>query len=124
MNRMLIALATLALASWSFPGSGFAADKAVKLPPPTQDVHATAGTETAVFAGGCFWGVQAVFQHTKGVLNAVSGYAGGDKSTAHYELVNSGRTGPAPPPLPKCCSPCCLQPGQRLLLRRGSSSTA
>jgi peptide-methionine (S)-S-oxide reductase len=92
---MLIALATLALASWSFPGSGFAADKAVKLPPPTQDVHATAGTETAVFAGGCFWGVQAVFQHTKGVLNAVSGYAGGDKSTAHYELVGSGRTGHA-----------------------------
>jgi peptide-methionine (S)-S-oxide reductase len=95
MNRMLIAVAALALASWSFPGNGFAADKAVKLPPPTQDLHGTAATETAVFAGGCFWGVQAVFQHTKGVLNAVSGYAGGDKSTAHYELVGSGRTGHA-----------------------------
>jgi peptide-methionine (S)-S-oxide reductase len=91
MNRMLMALAALAIA-W---GSGLAADKAVKLPPPTQDLHRIAGTETAVFAGGCFWGVQAVFQHTRGVLNAVSGYAGGDKSSAHYEQVGSGRTGHA-----------------------------
>ncbi len=95
MNRTLIAIAALALASWGFLGSGVAAEKAVKLPPPTQDVRGTAATETAVFAGGCFWGVQAVFQHTKGVLNAVSGYAGGEKGTAHYELVGSGRTGHA-----------------------------
>ncbi|HET8747715.1 MAG TPA: peptide-methionine (S)-S-oxide reductase MsrA [Ramlibacter sp.] len=92
---MLIAAAALAIASWSFLGSGFADEKAVKLPPPAQDVHATAATETAVFAGGCFWGVQAVFQHTKGVLNAVSGYAGGEQNTAHYEMVGSGRTGHA-----------------------------
>jgi peptide-methionine (S)-S-oxide reductase len=90
MNRMLIAAAALAVASCSF-----AAEKAVKLPPPAQDVHATAPTETAVFAGGCFWGVQAVFQHTKGVLNAVSGYAGGEPRTAHYEVVSTGRTGHA-----------------------------
>jgi peptide-methionine (S)-S-oxide reductase len=95
MNRMLIAAAALAIASWSLLGSGFAAEKAVNLPPPTQDVHATAATETAVFAGGCFWGVQAVFQHTKGVLNAVSGYAGGDQRTARYDLVGTGRTGHA-----------------------------
>jgi len=95
MNRTLIAVAALVLASWSFLGHAVAADKAVKLPPPTEDVHGTAPTETAVFAGGCFWGVQAVFQHTKGVLSAVSGYAGGDGSTAHYELVGSGRTGHA-----------------------------
>jgi peptide-methionine (S)-S-oxide reductase len=95
MNRMLIAAAVLAMAGWSLLGSGIAAEKAVKLPPPTQDVHATAATETAVFAGGCFWGVQAVFQHTRGVLNAVSGYAGGDQGTARYEQVGSGRTGHA-----------------------------
>ncbi len=95
MNRILIAMAALALASWSFVGSGFAAEKAVKLPPPAEDVRGTAATETAVFAGGCFWGVQAVFQHTRGVLSAVSGYAGGDKGTAHYETVGSGRTGHA-----------------------------
>ncbi|HEX7891672.1 MAG TPA: peptide-methionine (S)-S-oxide reductase MsrA [Ramlibacter sp.] len=92
---MLIAAVALAIAGWSLPGSGFAAGKAVKLPAPTQDVHATAATETAVFAGGCFWGVQAVFQHTRGVLNAVSGYAGGDQGTARYEQVGSGRTGHA-----------------------------
>jgi peptide-methionine (S)-S-oxide reductase len=95
MNRMLIAAAALAIASGSLLGSGFAGEKAVKLPPPTQDAHATAATETAVFAGGCFWGVQAVFQHTRGVLNAVSGYAGGEQRTARYELVGTGRTGHA-----------------------------
>ena len=95
MNRILITAAALAIASWSLLGSGFAAEKAVNLPPPTQDVRATAATETAVFAGGCFWGVQAVFQHTKGVLNAVSGYAGGDQRTASYGLVGTGRTGHA-----------------------------
>jgi peptide-methionine (S)-S-oxide reductase len=54
-----------------------------------------AATETTVFAGGCFWGVQAVFQHVTGVTNAVSGYAGGDKNSARYETVSSGRTGHA-----------------------------
>ncbi|EBV3600199.1 peptide-methionine (S)-S-oxide reductase, partial [Salmonella enterica subsp. enterica serovar Virchow] len=54
-----------------------------------------APTETAVFAGGCFWGVQGVFQHTKGVTNAVSGYAGGDAKTAVYEIVGLGWTGHA-----------------------------
>ena len=95
MNRILIAAATLAFAGWSFLGSGAAAEQVVKLPPPAQDATRTAPTETAVFAGGCFWGVQAVFQHTRGVLGAVSGYAGGDKRNAKYELVGSGRTGHA-----------------------------
>ena len=55
-----------------------------------------AGTEQSiVLAGGCFWGVQAVFQHTKGVKQAISGYAGGDASTAQYETVSTGRTGHA-----------------------------
>jgi peptide-methionine (S)-S-oxide reductase len=95
MNRTLIAATAIALAAWAFLSSGIAAEKAVKLPPPAQDLVATAPTETAVFAGGCFWGVQAVFQHTRGVLNAVSGYAGGDAGSARYELVGSGRTGHA-----------------------------
>ena len=94
MNRTLIAATAMALAGWAFLSSA-SAEKAVKLPPPAQDLVATAPTETAVFAGGCFWGVQAVFQHTRGVLNAVSGYAGGDAASARYELVGSGRTGHA-----------------------------
>lgn len=51
--------------------------------------------QTAVFAGGCFWGVDAVFKHVKGVSVVVSGYAGGDAATAHYELVSAGNTGHA-----------------------------
>jgi peptide-methionine (S)-S-oxide reductase len=66
------------------------------LPPPTQDVAASsAATQTAVFAGGCFWGVEAVFRHTKGVKSAVSGYAGGPAGSATYESVSTGRTGHA-----------------------------
>ena len=61
----------------------------------TSRLPADAGPQTVVLAGGCFWGVQAVFQHTKGVTSAVSGYAGGEKTTAHYEMVGSGRTGHA-----------------------------
>jgi peptide-methionine (S)-S-oxide reductase len=74
-----------------------AAEPAVVIPAPTLDAAAPAGAaaQTIVLAGGCFWGVQAVFQHTKGVTAAVSGYAGGDKQTAHYEMVGSGRTGHA-----------------------------
>jgi peptide-methionine (S)-S-oxide reductase len=51
--------------------------------------------QTAVFAGGCFWGVDAVFKHVKGVLNVESGYAGGNAATAHYEMVSEGNTGHA-----------------------------
>ena len=74
-----------------------AAEPAVVIPAPALDATAppSGGTQTVVLAGGCFWGVQAVFQHTKGVTSAVSGYAGGEKQTAHYETVCSGRTGHA-----------------------------
>src|SRR5438067_13720875 len=51
--------------------------------------------QVAVFSGGCFWGIQAVFQHVKGVTNAVSGYAGGDAGSAHYDRVSEGNTGHA-----------------------------
>jgi peptide-methionine (S)-S-oxide reductase len=72
------------------------AEEARNVPTPTVDEQ-TAGktSETAVIAGGCFWGVQGVFQHVAGVTNAVSGYAGGDKSTAHYDMTSEGNTGHA-----------------------------
>jgi peptide-methionine (S)-S-oxide reductase len=67
------------------------------LPAPAVDepLAQAKGQETAVLSGGCFWGIQAVFQHVKGVTTATSGYAGGDASTAHYEIVSSGATGHA-----------------------------
>ena len=92
----LVAAATVALTCLHFM-SAANAESSVTLPAPAFDapVASHPGRETAVFAGGCFWGVQAVFQHTKGVLNAVSGYAGGQKNTADYQLVSGGDTGHA-----------------------------
>jgi peptide-methionine (S)-S-oxide reductase len=72
-----------------------AAEDAVVIPAPAADLPASDGTQTVVVAGGCFWGVQGVFQHTAGVVNAVSGYAGGSKSTAEYDVVSTGTTGHA-----------------------------
>jgi peptide-methionine (S)-S-oxide reductase len=72
-----------------------AAEDAVVIPPPSQGRLNGEGMQTAVLAGGCFWGVQGVFQHTKGVINAVSGYAGGVKENAEYDKVGTGRTGHA-----------------------------
>jgi len=66
------------------------------VPAPELDLPgAAAVTEVAVFAGGCFWGVQGVYQHTRGVISAVSGYAGGEQRTADYERVGTGTTGHA-----------------------------
>ena len=77
-------------------GMAGAAEPSVVIPAPALDEPAAGRhTETAVFAGGCFWGVQGVFQHVKGVTNAVSGYSGGDKKTAEYEVVSGGQTGHA-----------------------------
>ena len=101
MNKKLFATGAIAVAVLTYMSGGMgvlaAEEMAVKLPAPTIDtpVATQAARETAVFAGGCFWGVQAVFQHTQGVLNAVSGYAGGDKATASYNMIGSGRTGHA-----------------------------
>ena len=73
-----------------------AAEEARALPAPAVDEPApTSASEVAVFAGGCFWGVQGVFQHVKGVTSAVSGYSGGEKGTAQYETVSTGSTGHA-----------------------------
>src|SRR5581483_11425009 len=62
---------------------------------PAADVPASDGVQTVVLSGGCFWGVQGVFQHTAGVVSAVSGYSGGSKANAQYELVSTGTTGHA-----------------------------
>lgn len=74
--------------------AGFAGTKTVALPSPKLDttVATAKGDQVAVFAGGCFWGVEAVFEHVKGVKQATSGYAGGSKATANYALVGSGAT--------------------------------
>jgi peptide-methionine (S)-S-oxide reductase len=67
------------------------------IPAPAIDapLAKSGGQRVAVVAGGCFWGIQAVYQHTKGVASAVSGYAGGTADTAHYEIVGTGQTGHA-----------------------------
>jgi peptide-methionine (S)-S-oxide reductase len=72
-----------------------AAPARAEFPEPPVDPPAGAGMRTAVFAGGCFWGVEAVFERLKGVREAVSGYSGGEAKTAHYEVVGTGRTGHA-----------------------------
>ena len=88
------AIGALAIAAFAVAPSR-AAEEAVIIPAPTTDVQPASGIQTAVIAGGCFWGVQGVFQHTAGVVNAVSGYAGGSKATADYNMVSMGTTGHA-----------------------------
>ena len=94
MSRIILSLAAV-LAFWSVTAG--AAERTMLAPPPAEDEAAGAApaSETLVLAGGCFWGVQAVFQHVTGVTRAVSGYAGGTKDTAEYETVSSGHTGHA-----------------------------
>jgi peptide-methionine (S)-S-oxide reductase len=62
------------------------------IPDPKNNVSVVTGSQTAVFAGGCFWGVEAVFEHVKGVSDVVSGFSGGEKSTASYDEVSDGKT--------------------------------
>ena len=90
---VITVLVLAALAMKSYPA---AAEGAHALPPPAIDAPPGQATSAVVvLAGGCFWGVQGVFQHVKGVTSAVSGYAGGDKRAASYEIVSSGTTGHA-----------------------------
>lgn len=93
----LIAAAFLGTPGGRFVPVAQAAERAVALPAPVVDETAAPGSasEEAVLAGGCFWGVQGVFQHVKGVTSAVSGYAGGEARTADYETVSTGTTGHA-----------------------------
>jgi peptide-methionine (S)-S-oxide reductase len=91
LSLMLVALTAIAVPAC------FASSSNSAIPSPAVDNSIAAATsqETAVLAGGCFWGVQAVFQHLKGVITATSGYSGGSAKTAQYELVSTGDTGHA-----------------------------
>ncbi|MFP5263048.1 MAG: peptide-methionine (S)-S-oxide reductase MsrA [Blastocatellia bacterium] len=95
MTRFLFRSLALFLAAATLACN--AATAAVVIPDPVIDapLAAVKGEQTAVIAGGCFWGVQAVFKHVKGVKDSVSGYAGGSANTAHYEMVGTGKTGHA-----------------------------
>jgi peptide-methionine (S)-S-oxide reductase len=96
LSRLTLAAAAGALAlTTALVAPTFAAEEAVIIPAPAMDAPASGGIQTAVIAGGCFWGVQGVFQHTAGVVNAVSGYAGGPKNAANYTAVSTGSTGHA-----------------------------
>jgi len=88
---ILVAMLAVVVACNAKAGAGAA------VPPPALDAPraATPGQQTAVVAGGCFWGIQAVFQHVKGVISATSGYSGGSAKTAQYEVVSTGETGHA-----------------------------
>jgi peptide-methionine (S)-S-oxide reductase len=93
----LVPVAVLALVIAALSGPRSSAEEAHAIPAPALDepTASTAGTEVAVLAGGCFWGVQGVFQHVDGVIDAVSGYTGGARDTAQYQLVGTGSTGHA-----------------------------
>jgi len=97
MNKWLAAtgLALGALLLWQFPARSQEETQRVPAPAVDEPAAAAGSSEQAVLSGGCFWGVQGVFQHVKGVTRAVSGYAGGSQATAQYETVSSGRTGHA-----------------------------
>jgi peptide-methionine (S)-S-oxide reductase len=92
-SAAVVVAAALGLA---LPFAAVGADSTRLLPVPVVDVKpAGSGLQTAVFAGGCFWGIQGVFEHVKGVTQAVSGYAGGDVANPGYEQVSTGETGHA-----------------------------
>src|ERR1700693_626151 len=93
VSRPLLAIAF----ALSLSGCSVNAATTTPIPAPTADVAraAAAGRQTAVFAGGCFWGTQSVFEHVKGVVKVTAGYAGGAASTATYDQVSSETTGHA-----------------------------
>src|SRR5262245_8568319 len=95
-RRTLLAVSLVLVAAGGLAALPGAAEEGRALPPPTENgANAAATSEVAILAGGCFWGVQGVFQHVNGVTNAVSGYAGGEQKTARYDVVTSGTTGHA-----------------------------
>jgi peptide-methionine (S)-S-oxide reductase len=89
---LIVFVSLLAVFAWKAKASS-----SVTLPPAALDASrsATSGQQTAVISGGCFWGIQAVFQHVRGVISATSGYTGGSAETAEYETVSTGETGHA-----------------------------
>ena len=97
MHRMFLAVSLFGAVLAVSPYPGAAAEPVVLAPAPAVDAPLAKahGTETAILSGGCFWGMQAVFQHVKGVTEALSGYTGGAAGTAHYDDVSTGTTGQA-----------------------------
>jgi peptide-methionine (S)-S-oxide reductase len=98
VSRCSIAVIVAWISLVTFAGCGAAGAKAkVALPNPTVDdsLAAAKGQQTAVLAGGCFWGIQLVFEHVKGVQHVTAGYSGGSAKTAEYEIVSTGTTGHA-----------------------------
>ncbi len=95
MSRSFLALAFASMTALSVLGCARADETAKPLPAPALDTPAAGTSETAVLAGGCFWGMQGVFQHVKGVTQGWAGYSGGERATAQYETVSGGRTGHA-----------------------------
>jgi len=91
--RLKLLLAAAALAATACQSPATAAEGVVQAPAAKRVAKEGTGLKTAIFAGGCFWGVEAVFSHMKGVKSAVSGYEGGTKANADYETVSSGSTG-------------------------------
>ena len=93
---LLLALLGLGTLTGAAMAPAMAEEKAVVIPAPAADVApADKSSEVVVLAGGCFWGVQGVYQHVKGVTSAISGYAGGQQNTARYETVARGGSGHA-----------------------------
>ena len=95
MTKPLIAAAAASLIAILAFQSSASAERAVVIPAATIDVPATPGLQTAVLAGGCFWGMEAVFEHVKGVKSVTAGYAGGTAGTATYDQVSTEQTGHA-----------------------------
>jgi len=97
MSRFLLRLSAIFLTLATIPACHAGDGRNAPLPAPKIDdpIAASKTAQTAVVAGGCFWGIQAVFEHVKGVISATSGYAGGAASTAQYEVVSTGETGHA-----------------------------
>jgi peptide-methionine (S)-S-oxide reductase len=93
ISSAALLLGVVVIAVWGPPIYG--AESPVLLAPPSIDNPKAGDMQTAVLAGGCFWGVQGVFEHVRGVQKVVAGYAGGDRKTAQYEIVSSGSTGHA-----------------------------
>jgi peptide-methionine (S)-S-oxide reductase len=92
----VVVMAALLAGLVGAPAPAAAAESAVVIPAPVLDTPKAAGPlQTAVLAGGCFWGVQGVYEHVRGVRQVLSGYSGGDKATADYEAVSRGGTGHA-----------------------------
>ncbi len=94
-TALALTVAGVLALSWFVAAPSRAAEEAFIIPPPASDVAATDGMKKLVLAGGCFWGVQGVYQHTNGVMQAVSGYSGGLARTANYDTVGRGTTGHA-----------------------------